>query len=153
MNPSVLRAGITAVIAFSCGLLGAAVASHVPQLAGPRPNPDYRLVQFRERVDRMLTQEMHLSAQQERQVALIDHNYTLDYNLALADLHASNSKLAAALANDMTLNDDAKTAISEIQMNVGQMQTSTVDYIVDLRAVLTPDQKKIFDGRIIADIT
>lgn len=152
MNRSVLRAGITAAIAFSCGLLGASVASHVPPLAGQRPNPDYRLVQFRERVDRMLSQEMHLSAQQERQVALIDHNYTLDYNLALADLHASNSELAAALANDMTLNDDAKAAISEIQLNVGQMQTSTVNYIVDLRAVLTPDQKKIFDGRIIADI-
>ena len=153
MKPLLTRSLLTAVIAFCCGLLGASLASHVPPgLGPPRPNPDYRLVQFRERVDRMLSEEMHLSAQQKQRAALIDHNYTLDYNLALADLHASNSELAAALANDMSLNDDAKTAIKEIQLNVGQMQTSTVNYIVDIRNILTPDQQKIFDGRIIADI-
>ena len=150
----VTRSLLTAAIAFCFGLLGASLAGHMPQGLGPssRPNPDYRLVQFRERVDRMLSEEMHLSTQQKQRVELIDHNYTLDYNLALADLHASNSELAAALANDMSLNDDAKTAIREIEVNVGQMQTSTVNYIVDLRKVLTPDQQKIFDGRIIADI-
>ena len=153
MKPLLTRWLLTAAIAFCCGLLGASLAGHIPQGPGPsRPNPDYRLVQFRERVDRMLSEEMHLSAQQKRRVELIEHNYTLDYNLALADLHASNSELAAALANDMSLNDDAKAAIKEIEVNVGQMQTSTVNYIVDIRNVLTPDQQKIFDGRIIADI-
>ena len=154
MSPVLTRSLVTAAIAFCFGLLGASLAGHLPQaLTGSsRPNPDYRLVQFRERVDRMLSEEMHLSPKQQQQVALIDHNYTLDYNLALADLHASNSELAAALANDMSLNSEAKTAISEIQINVGQMQTSTVNYIVDIRNILTPDQQKIFDGRIIDDI-
>ena len=153
MKPLLTRWLLTAIIAFCCGLLGASLAGHMPQGLGPsRPNPDYRLVQFRERVDRMLSEEMHLSPQQKQRVELIEHNYTLDYNLALADLHASNSELAAALANDMSLNDEAKAAIREIEVNVGQMQTSTVNYIVDIRKVLTPDQQKIFDGRIIADI-
>ena len=153
MKPVVLRSLLTAAIAFGFGLLGASLAGRMPQGPGPpRQNPDYRLALFRERVDRMLSDDMRLSPDQKRQVALIDHNYTLDYNLALADLHASNSELAAALANDMSLNDDAKAAIKEIQINVGQMQTSTVSYIVDIRHVLNPDQQKIFDGRIIADI-
>ena len=153
MKPVVFRSLLTAAIAFCFGLLGASLAGRMPQGFGPaRQNPDYRLMLFRERVDRMLSDDMRLSPDQRRQVALIDHNYTLDYNLALADVHASNSELAAALANDMSLNDDAKAAIREIQVNVGQMQTSTVNYIVDIRRVLTPDQQKVFDGRIIADI-
>lgn len=152
MTVFAIRSLITATIALCCGLLGASLAGHkLPTLAWPQ-NPDYRLVQFRERVDRMLSQEMHLTPDQSRRVELIDHNYTLDYNLALADVHASNSELAAALANDMSLSPQAKAAISEIQVNVGQMQTSTVNYIVNIRSILTPEQKKIFDGRIIADI-
>ena len=152
MSPAVSRTLVTALIAFCCGLLGAGVAGYLPHEAPADQNRGYRLIQFRERVDRMLEDEIHLSPRQKAQVAQIDHNYTLDYNLTLADLHASNTELGAALANDMSLNEDAQAAIKEIQLNVGQMQTSTVNYIVNVRNVLDPDQKKIFDGRIIAEL-
>ena len=152
MNRALTRLLITAAIAFCCGLLGASVAGRIPHRAPVSGKDGERLIQFRERIDRMLSDEMRLSPEQNRRVALIDHNYTLDYNLTLADLHASNAQLGAALANDMSLNPEAQTAIKEIQINVGQMQTSTVNYIVDVRNVLTPDQKKIFDGRIIAEL-
>lgn len=152
MNPAVSRTLVTALIAFGFGLLGASAAGYIPHGAAPDPNRGYRLIQFRERVDHMLDEEMLLSPKQREQVAQIDHNYTLDYNLTLADLHASNTELGAALANDMSLNGDAQAAIKEIQLNVGQMQTSTVNYIVNIRNVLDTDQKKIYDGRIIAEL-
>lgn len=152
MNPAVSRILVTALIAFCFGLLGAVATGYIPHGASLDPNRGYRLIQFRERVDRMLDEEMHLSPRQRAQVAAIDHNYTLDYNLTLADLHASNTELGAALANDMSLNEEAQAAVKEIQLNVGQMQTSTVNYIINIRNVLNADQKKIYDGRIIAEL-
>ena len=152
MTPALSRLLVTAAIAFCCGLLGASMAGYIPNTSPVSGKQGDRLIQFRERIDHMLSDEMRLSPEQNRRVALIDHNYTLDYNLTLADLHASNAQLGAALANDMSLNPEAQTAIKEIQLNVGQMQTSTVNYIIDIRNVLTPDQKKVFDGRIIAEL-
>ncbi len=49
----------------------------------------------------------------------------------------------------MTLNADAKTAINGIQEGVGRLHSESILYVLEIRQVLTEQQRPDFDDRVI----
>ena len=146
---------ITVVIALAAGFIGAklgALGSH-PAVGSSRSS-------VRQSVDALLAKDFRLTADQRRQVAEIDDRFTKIHNVIWADINTSNARLASAVAtdlptgklansSDMTLSPDAKASIQGIQDGVGKLHTESILYVLQVRDVLTPEQRKDFDEHII----
>ena len=143
---------LTIVIAVAAGFLGArlgmqgAARANVGSLAD---NPSGRQGSVRQSVATLLNHDFKLSADQKTRIQAIDDRFTKTHNLIWADVRMSNAELAAAVANDMSLNQDAKNAITEIQDSVGRLHTESIEYVLEVRKVLTPEQRSQFDEHII----
>lgn len=145
MNSSWRVVLVTVVIATLCGFVGA-------RFGASRSAPTVNSMQeqtVRQRVDDILRKKFNLTPAQKAEVDRIDDRYTRLRNQIIADLHAENVDLAAAVAENMTLSPLAKDAVMEIQVSVGMLQTETIKYILEVRQVLTPDQRKVFDEDIV----
>ena len=49
----------------------------------------------------------------------------------------------------MSLSGPTKDAIAQMQVIVGDLQTLTISYIVDIRNQLTPAQRQIYDQKVV----
>jgi Spy/CpxP family protein refolding chaperone len=135
---------VAAVIAAGAGFVGAKLGqTHAPARASVLAGS------VRQSVDNLLQRNFQLTPDQQRQIQAIDEQFTRKHNLIWADIRTSNAELAGAVANDMSLNQQAKNAIMEIQDSVGRLHTESILYVLEIRKVLTPDQRNEFDEHII----
>ena len=140
---------LTVVIALAAGFIGARLGAQASSGATPAASPGGGQGSVRESVGSLLRRDFRLTPDQKARVAAIDAKFTRDHNMIWADIRASNVELAAAVANDMSLNQEAKNAITEIQESVGRLQTRSIQYVLEVRQVLNPDQRAEFDEHII----
>jgi hypothetical protein len=103
----------------------------------------------REAVDELLARDFKLTDAQKQQIAQIDVRFSRIHNQIWAGIYTENAQLANAVAADMTLNPDAKKAITGIQDGVGRLHTESIVYVLQVRQVLTPAQRPDFDDRVI----
>lgn len=136
----------TLIIALAAGFAGAKLGVAGVQY-GPPQHVGYSSV--RQAVDAMLARDFKLSAQQKQQVEQIDESFTRTHNAIWADINTQDARLASAVATDMSLSPDAKTAIQGIEDGVGRLHSASIVYILQVRQVLTPEQRKDFDDRVI----
>ena len=134
---------LTAVIAAAFGFLGARLGMQ------QAPTPPMGQDTVRASVEALLQREFKLAPVQRQAIDRIDEKFTRAHNLIWADIRMSNAELAAAVAQDMTLNPQAKVAIQEIQESVGRLHTESIQYVLEVRQVLTPEQRVVFDEHII----
>jgi len=137
---------LVAVIAAGAGYVGAKLGQGA-QLAN-RPFFSGQ-GSVRHQVDNLLTKNFRLSAQQQQQIRTIDEQFTRKHNLIWADIRTSNAELAGAVASDMTLNQQAKNAIMEIEESVGRLHSESILYVLEIRKVLTPEQRNEFDEHVV----
>ena len=137
---------LTIVIAMAAGFAGAWLGSSGLHLGGAaRASQD----SVRQSVDALLAKDFKLTAAQKQQIERIDQDFTRKHNVIWADIFTDNARLASAVATDMSLSTDAKSAISGIQDGVGRLHTESILYVLQVREVLTPEQRKQFDEHII----
>ena len=136
---------LTAVVATAFGLLGARLGMlpHAPAEIGPSQGS------VRQSVAALLDKEFKLTALQKQRIAVIDQQFTRKHNLIWADIRSSNAELAAAVADNMSLNTEAKNAIADIQASVGRLHTESILYVLAVRNELTPEQRVVFDEHIV----
>jgi hypothetical protein len=137
---------LTLVIAAAAGFAGAKLGQGAHAAA---PLTAISRGTVRQSVDALLERDFKLSVQQKQQLQVIDEQFIRKHNLIWADIRMSNAELAAAVANDMSLNQDAKNAIMEIQDSVGRLHTESIQYVLEVRKVLTPQQRTQFDEHIV----
>jgi hypothetical protein len=65
----------------------------------------------------------------------------------------TNVELAAAMSEEMAFGPQAQTAIDHLQHSVGDLQSSTVLYVLEIRDVLTPEQRMIYDQKVVEALT
>ena len=131
---------ITVVLAFAAAYLGARLGSHAA--------PAARQPLLRETVYQMVHHDLQLTSAQSASIDQIDKRYEHDRNALRADIGSADAELAQALANEMALGTSAQRALSHIQGSLGQMQREAVVYVLDVRAVLTPQQQTVLDRKI-----
>lgn len=147
MNAAAWRSAILSlVIAVAAGFAGAKLG-----LLGLHPSQPQRTAQgsVRQAVDNLLDRDFKLTAAQKQQIEQIDENFTKTHNEIWADINTEDARLASAVATDMSLSPDAKASIQGIQDGVGRLHTASIQYILTVRQVLTPEQRKDFDEHVI----
>ena len=137
---------LTLVIAMAAGFAGAKLG-----MGGLHPGGSQRVGEgsVRQSVDALLDRDFKLTAAQKQQIAQIDASFTRTHNQIWADINTENARLASAVATNMSLSPDAKTSIEGIKDGVGRLQTTSIEYILQVRQVLTPAQRNNFDEHVI----
>ncbi len=136
---------LTLVIAVAAGFVGARLGELGGHSGGAGRSQDT----VRQSVDTMLEHDFKLTADQKQKIEAVDEQFTRKHNLIWTDIYTSNARLASAVATDMSLSPDAKTSIQGIQDGVGRLHTESILYVLQVREVLTPEQRKHFDEHII----
>ena len=137
---------LTLVIALAAGFVGARLGVLGGHTGGAgRGSQD----SVRQAVDTLLEKDFRLTADQKQRIEAVDERFTRTHNLIWTDIYTSNARLASAVATDMSLSADAKSAISGIQEGVGRLHTESILYVLQVRQVLEPGQRKQFDEHII----
>lgn len=99
-------------------------------------------------VHNLLHHQLGLSPEQEKKIAAIESKFALDRKDLDMQMRAANLELARALETERAYGDAAKTAISHFHDAMAKLQELTVVHILEMRAVLTPEQADTFDKTI-----
>jgi nickel and cobalt resistance protein CnrR len=94
-----------------------------------------------------------LTDAQKSQIVQIKARYDARRTALRGQIAGANTELANALAQEMSLGPLAEGSIKDLGAAVGQLQRETVVYILDLRAVLTPQQQVVFDQKVVAALS
>jgi hypothetical protein len=70
-----------------------------------------------------------------------------------ARMRQTNTDLAAAMASEHQFGPKVAGAVDRSHMAMGDLQKETLAHVFAMRAVLTPDQAKIFDREIARALT
>ena len=134
-----------AVILVLALLAGAAGA----WLGGRYLQPEPRASSFHE----LLHHELDLTPEQERRIEVLERRFAPERAALEAELRQSNLELAAALRAQRAYSANAQAAIDHFHQTMGRLQKATIVHVLDMRAVLTPEQARLFDQRIQESLT
>ena len=135
---------LTALIAALFGFAGAELGlRHDPSSA------EARKVTLNDTINQLLDRDVRLTPAQKIAIDAINTRYTRQRNQLMANLYMARAQLGGAFSENMSLSDPTKEAISNMQTIVGDLQTLTISYIVDIRDQLTPDQRHVYDQKVV----
>ncbi len=140
---------ITVVLAGAAAFLGARLgAQHAQPAEAPRSQK-----LLRESVYQMVHQDLKLSDDQKRKIEVIEDRYSHRRNALRAQIGSANAELGEALANEMALGTAAQRALEHLQDSMGSLQKETILYVLEVRAVLTPQQQQVLDQKVFESLT
>lgn len=96
---------------------------------------------------------LNLSAEQQRRLQALEREFSITRSAREAELRLANAELAAAINTKHQYSPEVRTAIEHFHDVMGELQKETVIHIVDMRAILTPEQAAIFDRRVSEALT
>lgn len=134
---------LTALVAALFGFAGAELGLRHESAA-----PEARKVTLNDTINQLLTQ-IDLTPEQKISIGAINARYTRERNQLLANLYMARAQLGGAFSENMSLSDPTKEAIGQMQAIVGDLQTLTITYIVDIRSRLTPAQRQVYDQKVV----
>ena len=70
-----------------------------------------------------------------------------------ADIRSANLELARAIEQSDVDGPKVQAAVDHIHDAMGALQKETITHVFEMRSVLTPDQAKVFDDRIVSALT
>ena len=140
---------ITVLLAGLAAFTGARLGSgHLLRPEAPRAR---RLL--RDTVYQMVHQDLKLTPEQSRRIDQIEERYAHQRNTLRAQIGSANGELGEALANEMALGTAAQRALDHLQSGMGELQKQTILYVLEVRAVLTPQQQQVLDQKVFESLT
>ena len=91
-----------------------------------------------------------LTREQKVKITDIEARFSRERAQHRARIASANSDLADALAEEMTLGPKVTLSIERLQGEIGELQRETVAYMLELRSVLTEQQRIVFDEKVMA---
>lgn len=98
-----------------------------------------------EGLDELLHRQLHLSDEQQRQLAGIEASYAHDRIAPEQQMRLANRELVAAMISEHRYGTAAQRAIEHFHRAMQTLQEETVQHILAMRSVLTPAQTQQFD--------
>jgi Spy/CpxP family protein refolding chaperone len=137
---SIILTLVLSVLAAAVGVWGG--AKYVESRAHPRPG-----------LDEMLHQRVRLTADQERRIEGLERDHAVNRRAIESEMRAANAELAKAYQESHALSPKVEAAIGRFHKAMGALQTETMEHVIAMRAVLTPDQAAQFDDIVIKSLT
>lgn len=96
-------------------------------------------------LDDVLHHELRLNDLQNRRIEALEKDFAGRRKSYEAEMEAANRDLAHALATQHVFGPDAERAIARFHVAMGALQEATIEHVLAMRAVLTPNQAATFD--------
>ena len=104
-------------------------------------------------VQEMVQHGLQLTPAQRKEIDGVEARFTKRRNTLRVQIGMANVELASAMSEEMAFGPKAQAAIDDLQTSVGDLQSSTVLYILELRDVLTPQQRVLYDRKVVEALT
>jgi len=99
-------------------------------------------------LDAVLHHNLDLTAAQDQQIDALEKTFSHDRAHYQAEMRAANQELAQALTRDHSDSPEVDHAIRRFHVAMAGLQMRTVQHVLAMRAVLTPEQARMFDQTI-----
>lgn len=133
---------ITLVLAFAAGIAGAFLGASL--IAGQQHPASLHDVVHR---------ELSLTPEQEERLAVLEQQFAVQRASREAELRAANAELAAAIQSQHEYSADVQAAVEHFHHVMGELQKETIEHVLAMRGVLTPEQAVTFDQQISEALT
>jgi Spy/CpxP family protein refolding chaperone len=138
---------VTLVVAAIAGFIGAWAGA-----SGLHRSPEQTPL-LTKSVQEMVQHGLQLTPKQRTEIEAVEARFTKRRNGLRVQIGMANLELAAALSEEMAFGPKAQAAIDDLQRSFGDLQSSTVLYILEIRDVLTPQQRVLYDRKVVEDLT
>ena len=101
----------------------------------------------------VLHKELKLSPQQHGKINAIEAKFAVRRKALEFDMRAANARLAEAIEAEHGYGPQVTAAIDHSHMIMGGLQKETLEHLFAMRAVLNPDQAKLFDSTVVKALT
>tara|TARA_R110000868_G_scaffold411035_1_gene701463 strand:- start:37811 stop:38260 length:450 start_codon:yes stop_codon:yes gene_type:complete len=88
----------------------------------------------------LLHRQLDLTNQQELELAKLEKVYLQHKKQLKIEMHNANKKLADALSADKSYSSNVQTSVDEIHHIMGEIQKKTIQHLLEIRPILTPEQ-------------
>ena len=99
-------------------------------------------------LDALLHQRLDLSAQQRVQISALERHFADVRRPLEANLAGARRELAGAIATEHQYGPRVAQAITHLHQAMGALQQATLQHVLAMRAVLTPEQARQFDATV-----
>ncbi len=100
-----------------------------------------------------LHDKLNLSSDQKAKLDVLESQFAVRRSAREAELRLANAELAAAIEAKHENSPEVQSAIEHFHDVMGELQKETVVHILQMRAILTPEQAAIFDRRVSEALT
>ncbi|HVA19115.1 MAG TPA: periplasmic heavy metal sensor [Solirubrobacteraceae bacterium] len=104
-------------------------------------------------LDQLLHHELDLTTAQRGQLAALEGSYAIQRRGLEAQARAANRDLARAILSEHRYGPDAQQAIEHFHGAMEMLEQRTIQHVLAMRAVLTPQQAARFDQTIAGALT
>ena len=125
---------VTAIAAAFGGWVGVRIGVHQ---AGERAG-----------LDQTVHHRLHLTRVQQARIAALEAAFATRRQALGAEMRAANLDLAAAIDAEHAYGPRAQQAVARFHGAMGTLQEETIRHVMAMRAVLTPEQARRFDGLV-----
>jgi Spy/CpxP family protein refolding chaperone len=99
-------------------------------------------------LDELLHRRLHLSADQNRKLEVLETTFAGQRAAYAAQLRAANRDIARAITVRHQFDDQAQAAVDRLHHAMVELQSATIQHVLAMRALLTPDQAREFDRTV-----
>ncbi len=99
-------------------------------------------------LDQVLHEELHLSAPQNAQLATLEAQFAVQRAAFENDMQIANRDIAVAITVRHSYDDGARLAIDRLHRAMIGLQQASVQHVLAMRALLSPDQAAQFDRTV-----
>lgn len=101
----------------------------------------------------LVHEKLHLTQDQERRIKGLERAHAARQAALQAEMRAANAQLAEAIETQHAYTPQVQAAIDRFHRAMGELQKETILHVLDMRAVLTPEQARQFDAIVARSLT
>lgn len=104
-------------------------------------------------LDVIVHRQIHLTADQDRQLAVLEAQFAVLRKARQAEMQSANADLAEAIGTQHAYGRKAQEAVGRFHAAMGAMQEDTIRHVFAMRAIMTPEQAHRFDVLVTKALT
>jgi len=101
----------------------------------------------------LVHEKLNLTPDQERRIDGLERDYAARRKVLEAEMRAANAELAQAIQEQHSYTPKVQAAIDRFHMAMGALQKESIQHVIAMRAVLTPQQAARFDDTVVKNLT
>ncbi|MBX9642791.1 MAG: periplasmic heavy metal sensor [Novosphingobium sp.] len=101
----------------------------------------------------LLHGKLELTAQQQVEIDSIEARFAVRRKALDLEMRAANARLAEAIESEHGFGPKVTAAIDHSHVAMGELQKETLEHLLAMRAVLNPEQAKMFDSTVVKALT